>query len=274
MEKYAVFGNPIAQSKSPQIHLAFAAQFGIKLEYQKHLVEIGAFEQAINNLKENGGKGCNVTAPFKGDAFSMANQLSERAQLAEAVNTLTLCADGSILGDNTDGPGLVIDLENQNAPIKGKRILLIGAGGAARGVIKPLLQCEPEQLVICNRTYSKAQVLVEKFSIYGPIKAIEAEQLSQDGYDLVINSSSSSLTNELPPVPACIFNANTFAYDMSYKAIDTTFVSWAKEQGCATVIDGLGMLVGQAAESFYVWHGKRPNIIPVLEELRAQLTAN
>ena len=149
--------------------------------------------------------------------------------------------------------------------------LLIGAGGAARGVIKPLLDCQPEQLVICNRTHSKAEALADKFNQFGTVVAVAADDLDAAGYDVVINSSSSSLTFELPPVPATIFNKNTFAYDMSYKNVDTTFVAWAKEQGAAKSVDGLGMLVGQAAESFFVWHGKRPDINPVLAELRASL---
>ncbi|AWB66359.1 shikimate dehydrogenase [Saccharobesus litoralis] len=272
MNKYTVFGNPIEQSKSPQIHQAFAAQFDMQLDYDKRLAEIGEFKAAVDRLRSQGGKGANVTAPFKGDAFDMADNLTELAKLSEAVNTLTLNDDGTINGDTTDGPGLVLDLTIHKAPIKGARILLIGAGGAARGVLKPLLDCQPQQVVVCNRTHSRAQALAEKFSQFGNVVALQADELETQGYDLVINSSSSSLTFELPPVPATIFNSQTFAYDMSYKNQDTTFVTWAKDNNVATAIDGLGMLIGQAAESFYIWHGKKPDVRKVLTEMRDQLT--
>lgn len=272
MDKYAVFGNPIAQSKSPFIHTEFAKQTSQALEYSAIGPEVDQFQSAITSFIAAGGKGANVTAPFKEQAYEMASHLSERAQLAQAVNTLSFNSDGSVSGDNTDGAGLLADLINHSAPL-GKRVLLIGAGGAARGVIQPLLEQNPEVLVITNRTHSKAEALAEYFKSHGNITALTAEQLNQQGeFDLVINSSSSSLFGELPDIPASIFKDQGFAYDMSYKATNTVFVDWALANGVAKAIDGLGMLVGQAAESFYVWREVKPDTSPVETLLRQQLS--
>ncbi|MFD2165830.1 shikimate dehydrogenase [Thalassotalea euphylliae] len=271
MDKYAVFGNPIAQSKSPLIHAEFADQTKQVLEYNAIGPDVDRFHDAITTFIEQGGKGANVTAPFKEQAFSMATKLTERAQLAKAVNTLVFNKDGSILGDNTDGAGLIADLLENKAPLN-RRVLLIGAGGAARGVIKPLLAQQPELLVITNRTHAKAEELASHFDEYGRIAALTSAQLESEApFDVVINSSSSSLFNEIPAVTPAIFKTGGFAYDMSYKAENTVFIDWALASGAETAIDGLGMLVGQAAESFNVWRGVMPNKTPVENKLRELL---
>lgn len=271
MDKYAVFGNPISQSKSPFIHQRFAQSTEQAMEYSAIKPDNDDFSAAIEQFRSNGAKGCNVTAPYKEQAFQMADTLSDEAKLAEAVNTLSFNADGTISGDNTDGPGLVEDLKANNAKLGGQ-ILLIGAGGAARGVIKPLLANNPECLVITNRTLSKAELLADKFSSYGNIKAIPAEALiAEDHFDVVINSTSASLYNELPPVPDSIFAGKPLAYDMAYKKEPTSFCQWAKDNGCEQIIDGLGMLVGQAAVAFAIWRGVMPQTNSVLSDLREEI---
>lgn len=271
MDKYTVFGSPIKQSKSPFIHQAFAKQTSQAIEYTAIEPALDNFQAEVKKLIQLGGKGCNVTMPFKEQAYQMATTLSERAQLAGAVNTLTFADDGSVLGDNTDGAGLVADLKANNAPLT-KRVLLIGAGGAARGVIKPLLDCQPNSLTIVNRTFEKAQALTAIFQPFGNIKAVPIEALEDEQpFDLVINSTSTSLTDELPPVSSNIFANECFAYDMVYKANKTTFLAWAAKNGAAITIDGLGMLVGQAAESFYVWRNVMPTQSNVLAQLRIAL---
>lgn len=274
MDKYAVFGNPIQQSKSPIIHQQFAHQTNQALQYQAINPSDNqlTFEQAIRAFIESGGRGANITMPFKEQAFAMATVLSERAKLAGAVNTLSFSADGQVIGDNTDGAGLVADLKANQAPIN-KRVLLIGAGGAARGVIKPLLDCEPTSLTIVNRTFEKAQALAKIFQSHGNIEAFAIDKLSNvEPFDLIINSTSTSLSNELPPVTDRIFATECFAYDMVYKAEQTTFLNWASQNGAVKTVDGLGMLVGQAAESFYVWRNVEPERNSVLSMLRSQLT--
>ena len=271
MDKYAVFGHPIKQSKSPVIHQHFAQQTLQALEYTAIEPKLDGFKEEINRFIAQGGKGCNVTMPFKEQAFELADHVSEHAKLAGAVNTLSFNEDGSISADNTDGAGLINDLKNNNAPLN-KRILLIGAGGAARGVIKPLLECKPDLLVLTNRTFEKADALATLFSPYGNVSARQISELAQVGsFDLVINSTSTSLTDELPPVPASVFGKDSFAYDMVYQNKQTIFLSWAKEQGSSKLVDGLGMLVGQAAESFNIWRGEMPTQKPVLDLLRKAL---
>ncbi|WP_017444224.1 shikimate dehydrogenase [Gayadomonas joobiniege] len=266
MNKYAVFGNPIIQSKSPIIHQAFAQQTGLNLEYTALLAPVGSFAASIADFKAAGGKGCNVTMPFKLDAYQLSDELSLRAQLAEAVNTLTF-KDGKVYGDNTDGAGLINDLLINGAQLKNKQVLLIGSGGAARGVIKSILDQNPAELVIVNRTFTKAQQLAEHFTAYGNIIAKPMAELNTK-FDIVVNSSSTSLTGELPAVSACVFKPGCLAYDMVYKDETTSFNLWALEQGAAKALDGLGMLVGQAAESYKVWHGVMPDINPVIQMLR------
>ena len=273
MDKYLVFGNPIKHSKSPIIHALFAKQTQQNISYEKQLAELDAFPETVKAFFAEGGKGCNVTVPFKEQAFQLADKVSEGAKLAQAANTLKVADDGTIYADNTDGQGFVLDLQTNDAPLKDATILLIGAGGAASGVIKPLLACQPKTLYICNRTFSKAQDLAKRFSEFGNIQAIACEELSQqsESFDLVINSTSASLSGDLPPVSANIFKACQFAYDMAYGNEPTVFINWALEHGAQKAIDGLGMLVGQAAKSFEIWRGVQPEITPVLNELRKTL---
>lgn len=270
IDNYVVFGNPIAQSKSPFIHTLFARQTNQSLTYTTQSPATDAFVQAASEFFAEGGKGCNVTVPFKEDAFRFANRVTERAQLAGAVNTLKKLDDGEILGDNTDGEGLVQDLLQYQVMLKGARILLIGAGGAARGVIKPLLDQQPAEIVVTNRTYAKAQQLVEMFQPYGKISAQPMEAVSES-FDLIINSTSSSLSGELPAISSAIFSPQSTVYDMMYGAGKTTFNQWATDNGAIKIYDGLGMLVGQAAESFMLWRGLRPGTKQILRELRKNL---
>ena len=263
-DHYAVFGHPIAHSKSPQIHAAFARQTGQDMTYEAILAPLDGFAESVAAFIAAGGRGANVTVPFKEAAFRLADRLSPRAQRAGAVNTLSFDADG-ILGDNTDGAGLVADLtRNLHRTIAGKRVLLLGAGGAARGVVEPLLDQQPAALVIANRTVSRAQELAELFG-HGVI----ASGFSGIGspFDLVINATSASLAGELPPLSPAIFTADTLAYDMMYGR-DTPFLGFARSHGAATA-DGLGMLVEQAAEAFSLWRGVRPDTAPVIASLRA-----
>ena len=271
--RFAVIGNPVAHSKSPQIHGMFAQQFGIALEYARIQVDAGGFEQAVSHFIARGGAGLNVTLPFKLEARQLCaragNELSERAERAGAVNTLRF-EDGAVFGDNTDGAGLVRDLEhNCKLTIAGKRVLLLGAGGAARGVLSPLLQCAPATVTIANRTAHKAREIAKTFD--GDIHACGLEQLhsNSDSYDVIINASAASLHGELPEIhPSCMRAA--FAYDMMYSKQPTVFMRWALNNGAARAADGLGMLVEQAAESFYLWHARRPDTAAVLRALRKQ----
>ena len=266
MDRYAVFGNPISHSKSPLIHTLFAQETDQDLKYQAIEAPVDGFITAINTFFSQGGKGCNVTVPFKEDAFIFAQELTPRAQLAGAVNTLYLRSDGCVVGDNTDGFGLVYDLQ-QYMELENKRVLLLGAGGAARGVIGPLLEQNIQELVIANRTDAKAQALATLFSGKGNISACNFSALAGD-FDLIVNSTSASLSGLIPPISAGLIRNQTVCYDMMYKADNTAFNLWAKEQGAELVIDGLGMLVGQAAESFKVWRDVTPSMAPVLKELR------
>jgi shikimate dehydrogenase len=268
-DRYVVIGNPVAHSKSPDIHARFAAQTGQNLAYDRLLVPLGGFADEVRDLMRQHVKGANVTVPFKLDAYAAASVLTERARAAGAVNTLKF-EDGAIVGDNTDGIGLVTDIVcNAGVPMQGKRILLLGAGGAARGVILPILNQYPAQLVIANRTVSKAVDLARQFGEYGVVEASSFELLRQP-FDVIINATSASLSADLPPVPAAIFGSGAFAYDMMYGKEPTVFMRFALQHG-ATVRDGLGMLVEQAAESFFVWRGMRPDTAPVFSMLRANL---
>jgi shikimate dehydrogenase len=273
MDHYAVFGNPIKQSKSPFIHTLFAQQTQEKIVYSAIEPAVDNFNAALKDFFATQGKGCNVTAPFKEQAYQYAQKLTERAELAGAVNTLKLSDDGIIIGDNTDGAGLVLDLKNNHIPLKGARILLIGAGGAARGVCAPLLAEQPKELIIANRTFSKAQTLTTIFTKLGNVSACEFSELSGQ-FDLIINSTSASLHGEVPLISARLIRPETAIYDMMYSAQATPFNAWAKEQGARLTIDGLGMLVGQAAESFAIWRGVKPDTQQVLKELRHNLTAS
>lgn len=275
LDRYCVFGNPIAQSKSPEIHRLFAEQTGEALSYDKQLVAEDAFESSVNDFFSSGGKGLNITVPFKLRAFDMAQQLTERARNAGAVNTLKILDNGELLGDNTDGQGMVSDmLERLGWVLAGKRILVLGAGGAVRGVLQPLLEQQPKQVVIANRTFSKAQQLAEAFAHYGHTSACEFSQLTGQQFDVVINGTSASLSGDLPPLPSNLLSAQSCCYDMMYSAQPTVFLRWADQQGAAHCADGLGMLVGQAAEAFCVWRGVMPQTQPVVESLRLSLSGS
>ena len=269
IDRYAVFGNPVAHSKSPQIHTLFAEQTGQSLIYTAELAEIGQFDQAVKKFLDNNGKGLNVTVPFKEDAWSCATQRSDRAQRAGAVNTLIVKPDGELFGDTTDGTGLVRDLvQNHNIQIRDKDILLIGAGGAVRGVLEALLEQRPSSLLIANRTKQKALQLANDFADLGNIKGCGLDEINQADFDLVINGTSASLKGDLPPLPETIFKKNSCSYDMMYAAQATPFMQWSTNNGATKVFDGLGMLVEQAAESFYIWRNVRPETKPVIQHIR------
>ncbi len=268
-DRYVVIGNPIAHSRSPDIHAHFAAQTGQNLIYERLLAPLDGFAQAVSDFIRQGGKGANVTVPFKLEAHALATSLTERARVAGAVNTLKF-EDGAILGDNTDGIGMVVDIvRNADVTIAGKRILLFGAGGAARGVLLPLIHEHPAELVIANRTVAKAIELTSQFAQHGRIGASTFEAL-QGAFDVVINATSASLAGDVPPVSPTVFGKNAFVYDMMYGKTPTAFMRFAHSHG-AQVRDGLGMLVEQAAESFFLWRGIRPDTAPVFAALRAQL---
>lgn len=273
VDKYAVFGNPISQSKSPQIHKLFAGQTGEELEYVAQLVELEDFEQAAIRFFEQGGKGLNITVPFKQDAYAFSNRLSARARRAGAVNTLALQDDGTVLGDNTDGLGMVADItENLGWEIQDKNILMLGAGGAVRGVLEPVFEKSPKSLCIANRTAAKAVSLAKGFADLGLLQGMGFDELEglDQRFDLIINGTSISLSGQTLELPEHLVAEGACAYDMMYGAEPTGFMQWAAEQGCE-VSDGLGMLVEQAAESFYIWRGIRPNTGRVIEELRSKL---
>ena len=272
MDRYVVFGNPIAHSKSPVLHRLFAEQTGQSMHYDTLLAPLDGFAPcALAFFQE--GRGANVTVPFKEDAYRLANSLTPRAQRAGAVNTLSKQADGSLLGDNTDGAGLVRDLTvNAGFSLKGKRILILGAGGAVRGALEPLLAQGPTSVTIANRTVEKAEMLVELFSDLGPVAASGFDWL-REPVDLIINATSASLAGELPPIASSLIEpGKTLCYDMMYGKEPTPFCVWATEHGAGHVMDGLGMLAEQAAEAFYLWRGVRPDTAPALAELRRMLT--
>ena len=272
LDRYAVFGNPIAHSKSPQIHTQFAEQTGQNLIYSTELAEVENFEARVNEFVSDNGKGLNITVPFKGQAWELTSSRSPRAQRAGAVNTIIVKQDGSYFGENTDGIGLVRDLRNNHdIDLKDKRILIIGAGGAVRGVIEPIMQQAPAELYIANRTFPKALELAVDFSDLGKIKGCGFDALEGQSFDIVINGTSASLHGELPPLPDNLFRENACAYDMMYAAKPTVFMDWASQHGAAKVFDGLGMLVEQAAESFNLWRGVQPEAKPVIDAIRASL---
>ncbi|WP_417596160.1 shikimate dehydrogenase [Oceanospirillum sp.] len=275
-DRYAVFGNPIAHSKSPQIHQAFARQTQQLLSYEALLAPVDAFAQSLRAFLADQGRGCNITVPFKQDAFETAEQLTARAQRAGAVNTLWLAEDGQLWGDTTDGVGLVRDLtDNQQVGISGQRVLILGAGGAVRGVIEPILEQKPASVMIANRTVSKAELLVDIFKDLLPegctLSVCGFTDLEGQQFDQVINGTAASLSGDLPPLPDNLLADNAACYDMMYGAETTVFNQWALNHGAAKAIDGLGMLVEQAAESFRIWRGVKPETTEVLADLREQL---
>lgn len=271
-DRYAVLGNPIAHSKSPIIHEAFARQTGQDMRYERVLAPLDGFEATIRELISKGYKGVNVTVPFKFEAYKLASAPTRRAIDAGAANTLTFTEQG-VVADNTDGAGLVRDIEqNLQVSLEGKKVLLLGAGGAAEGVLQPILDCKPCLLVVANRTLDKALGMVKKVeSIQGhlvtTLSACQFNDLQGQVFDVVINATSAGLTDSTLPIPNTIFAKNCLAYDMMYGR-ETPFMRQARENG-AMVADGLGMLVEQAAEAFYLWRGVRPETQPVMKMVRA-----
>jgi len=276
IDRYAVMGNPIAHSKSPTIHAAFAAQTGQRLRYDKILVQPGELAAAVQAFREHNGRGLNITVPFKQDAYRLATDLTARAQLAGAVNTLLLDPHGGILGDNTDGAGLVRDLShNHRIAIAGQRLLLLGAGGAARGIIGPLLDCQPAQLLIANRTAERAEQLAEQIAAQFPRADIALsgsgyDRLPDTPFDLIINATAASLHGEAPRLPGHTLATDGTAYDLMYADQPTPFMRWASARSSGPSLDGLGMLVEQAAESFTLWCGQRPDTAAVMQLLRPE----
>ena len=267
-DQYAVFGHPISHSKSPGIHTLFAQQTGQRIEYTARDVPADIFKEELKKFADGGGRGLSCTVPLKELAWHIANEKSERANRARAVNTLVIGNDGKLFGDNTDGVGLMRDLtENLGVTVTGLDILLLGAGGASRGVIDPLLAGKPSRLIIANRTLSKAEKLASEFSGRGGIAALGFESLNGESFDLILNATAASLTGNLPPLPERILNPGGVCYDLAYGSQPTPFVRWGVGQGARLSVDGIGMLVEQAAESFFIWRGKRPQTRPVIELL-------
>jgi shikimate dehydrogenase len=266
MKQFYVIGNPISHSKSPIIHQNFAEQMGITLSYEQFLSEIPDFESTISRFVKTGISGVNVTLPFKERAFALCDEATSRAKLSRAVNTLSFI-DGKIYGDNTDGAGLVSDFSFNQVSLLNKKILVIGAGGATRGAIPAILDANPTSITIVNRTFEKAQLIVDELDHEG----LDAEHINNlsDQYDVIINATSSSVTNDLPVINPLVFNKATCIYDLFYKQERTRFLSWALEQNPKlVVIDGLGMLIEQAAEAFYVWHKQRPDTSEIRKILK------
>jgi len=266
-DKYAVIGHPVSHSKSPLIHQAFALQTQQDISYQAIEAPLDGFNVTIERLVSEGYKGCNVTVPFKFEALKLCKQLTGRAQAAQAVNTLFF-REGEILGDNTDGVGLLTDIEqNLACKLLFKKVLLLGAGGAAHGVIWQIFNAGAT-ITVANRTLEKAQQMIAEFAPYGTVNASTFEGLEGKSFDVVVNATSSSLADELPPLPKVVFKPKSLAYDMMYGK-QTPFLKFAAEQGAGRCADGLGMLVEQAAEAFFKWREVRPDTSPVLARLRA-----
>jgi shikimate dehydrogenase len=268
-DRYAVFGHPISHSKSPKIHALFAAQTGQELLYSALDVPPACFEVAVSAFGAGGGKGLNLTVPLKELGFRLAQELTPRARLAGAVNTLGW-RNETLWGDNTDGVGLIRDLSvNLRLCLKDSRILVLGAGGAARGILGPLLEQKPKVLVLANRTLARAQELAARFAALGEIQVLGFDRLTSQQFDLILNATSASLYGELPPLPEDILAPSGVCYDLMYADHPTTFVRWGREHGARLSTDGLGMLVEQAAEAFFLWRGVRPKTQEVINQLRA-----
>ena len=271
MDLYAVWGNPIAQSKSPLIQNKLAAQTHQTMEYIAKLGDLDAFEQQLLAFFEDGAKGCNITSPFKERAYQLADEYSQRAKLAEACNTLKKLDDGKLYADNTDGIGLVTDLQRLNWLHPNQRVLILGAGGATKGVLLPLLQAQ-QNIVLANRTFSKAKELAERFQPYGNIQVASIDSIPLQTYDLVINATSAGLSGVTAPVDGEILKLGSAFYDMQYaKGADTPFIALCKSLGLTNVSDGFGMLVAQAAHSFHLWRGVMPDFVAVYEQLKEEM---
>ena len=270
VDRYAVFGHPVGHSRSPWLHGRFAQLTGERLVYEARDVPPGGFDAALAEFLQDGGKGLNITVPHKLAAYAAAGRLTPRARRAGAVNTLAVTPE-ALLGDNTDGAGLLRDLEhNLGLALAGMRILLVGAGGAARGALGPLLDARPRELAIANRDAGKARALAAEFAADGPVSGMGLEEV-HGPFALVVNATSASLCDEVPALPADAVDAGTFCYDMAYGSGPTAFMRWASARGAAGAADGTGMLVEQAAESFALWRGVRPPTAQVLAELKRQV---
>ncbi len=273
-DKYAVFGNPIKHSKSPVIHREFARQCEQDMQYRAVRVELDAFETAARNFFDAGGCGLNITVPFKQQAYEFAERLTDRAMRAGAVNTLSRSGDGVIEGDNTDGIGLVRDMvANLGWAVQGLRVLILGAGGAVRGVLEPLLRERPRELLVVNRTAERAQQLVEEFSDIGSLEGGGYELIEDRQFELIINATSAGLSGEMPELPSTVLTERSCCYDMVYGPEPTPFMRWAAHHAAWAVSDGLGMLVEQAAQSFFIWRGVRPETRSVITQLRESMEA-
>ncbi len=269
---YCVMGSPVAHSLSPQIHAAFAAQCGHIIHYQAIPVEHGQFKDTVMEFQAQGGQGLNVTLPLKGDAWRIADQTSDCAQRAMAVNTISFDHNGAIIGDNTDGIGWIRDVtHNHHFTIKDKRILLLGAGGAIRGILGPLLDEQPAKVLIANRTPERARQLVKQFGHQGGLSESRFDDLPPaKDFDMIVNGTSASLQDKLPPLPYTRLDG-LFCHDLAYAKTPTRFVAWATAQGATMAIDGMGMLVEQAAESYRIWHGVRPQTSGLIRVLKTSL---
>jgi len=268
VDQYGVFGHPVSHSLSPFIHGLFARETGQQMSYRPFDVSPEEFRERVTDFFAQGGRGLNITLPHKIAAVEVAHELTARAAHAAAVNTLALKGEG-ILGDNTDGAGLVRDLcDNLGLVITNRRILIIGAGGATRGVLAPILGLEPSVVVIANRTPERAEALAAAFSDLGATQGVGFEYIGDQPFDLIINATSASLSGDIPPIPDGALSAQTVCYDLAYGRSATAFVKWAHGKGCGRALQGLGMLVEQAAESFRLWRGVRPSTARVLDALR------
>ena len=272
VDRYGVMGNPIAHSKSPQIHRLFARQTGQAISYEALLAPLDGFADAVARFHADGGKGLNITVPFKEHAWQLVNALTPRAEFAGAVNTIKFEDDGLWCGDNTDGVGLVRDLRaNHGVVLAGRRILLLGAGGAVRGVLQALFEHQPAAVVVANRTVDKALELAKIFSRLSSIEGIGFDGLPGRQFDVIVNGTAASLQGAELPLPDDILAAGACCYDMMYSAEPTVFQRWARQHGAQLALDGLGMLVEQAAESFLLWRGVRPDTTPVIEAVRRDM---
>jgi shikimate dehydrogenase len=268
MDRYAVFGHPIGHSRSPDIHARFAAQTRQAMEYRAIDVPAEQFENTLKAFIDEGGRGLNCTVPLKEIAFRATHILTDRARRSGAVNTLKILENGQLWGDNTDGVGLYRDLtRNLELKLKGKRILILGAGGATRGIVEPLLLEHPDSLCIANRTVERAEKIADDFSALGDLRALGFDELAGSSFDLILNGTSASLSGALPPLPWGLLAEGGSCYDLAYGKEPTPFVLWGREQHAIISADGIGMLVEQAAEAFLIWRGIFPETVPVIEDL-------
>jgi len=271
IDQYAVFGHPINHSKSPRIHTLFAEQTQQQLVYTAQDIPAESFDNGISTFFAQGGQGLNCTVPLKELAWQRADTLSERAKFSKAVNTLVLQKDGSLFGDNTDGIGLVTDLTiNHNISLENKRILILGAGGASRGIIGPIMQKSPTHIVIANRTVEKAITLSQEFSQLGNITGCSYDEIKNSEFDIILNATSASLTGELPPLSSNLLANNGTCYDLAYSNDPTAFVKWGLDNGASKSLDGLGMLIEQAAEAFFIWRDVRPETKDIIALLNSE----